>query len=199
MQGGNYLALKTEGVIQKRAAKAGQIGGLLALILFLFCGIMIATMIKGYIVGNLNEAMTWPSQQFGLLEIERKAGGWMENYGKYPFFILAPVLAILGMVLSFLWNRSEAFGKAFIASSIGIFGIVSTAGTAIFPFLLPSSSSYADSLLIWNASNSESTLLVMTICALIFVPIVLIYTAWVYNALRGTITEKDVLSDGQSY
>ncbi len=199
MQGGNYLALKTEGVIQERAAKAGRFGGLVALILFLLCGIMAGTVIKGYIASNLSDAMTWPSQQFGLLEVERKAGGWMENYAKYPFFILTPALAALGMFLSFFWNKSQAFGKAFIASSIGIFGIVSTAGTAIFPFLLPSSTSPKDSLLIWNASNSEGTLLVMTICALIFVPIVLIYTAWVYNTLRGTVTEKDVLSDGQSY
>ncbi len=199
MQGGNYLALKTEDVIQERAAQAGRLGGLLALALFVICGIMAATVIKGYVVSNLSEVATWPSQQFGLLEVERKAGSWMNNYAQYPFFILAPVLAILGMLLSFFWNRSKAYGKAFIASSVGIFGIVSTAGTAIFPFLLPSSTSPEDSLLVWNASNSENTLLVMTICAAIFVPIVLLYTAWVYNALRGTITEKDVLSDGQSY
>ncbi len=197
MQGGNYLALKTEGQISERAAKAGRFGGLIALALFLLCGLMVATVIKGYVV--LNDVVNWDSQQFGLLDVEHKAGAWLNNYALYPYFMLAPALAILGMLLSYIWNKKRAFGKAFIASSVGVFGIVSTAGTGVFPFLLPSSTSPADSLLVWNASNSEKTLLTMTICAIIFVPIILLYTSWVYHKLRGTVTEQDVLSDGQSY
>ncbi len=199
MQGGNYLALKTEGQISQRAATAGRFGGLMALVLFLLCGLLVAVAIKGYTLLNEADVRSWPSQQFNLLEVEHKTGAWMDNFTKYPFFIIAPALAIGGMLLSYIFNRAQAFGKAFMASSLGIFGIVSTAGTAIFPFLLPSSTNPEASLLVWNASNSQKTLLTMTIFAVIFVPIILAYTAWVYNVLRGTITENDVVSDGQSY
>lgn len=201
MQGGNYLALKTEGTISKRAATAGRFGNIVTLALFVLCGLLIATVIKGYTTDpdNMRRLSQLPSMQWGFVETERKAGAWMANYSRYPLFLLPPILAVLGMASSYLFNKREAFGKAFIASSVAIFGIISTVGTAIFPFLLPSSTYPKDSLTIWNASNSEGTLFVMTICALIFVPIVLAYTSWVYYELRGKVTEKEILSDGQSY
>ncbi len=203
LQGGNYLALKTEGVIQERAAIAGRVGGLAALALFILCGLLVATVIKGYVFDAeaMKRFMEVGSQKWGYSElgIARETGAWMNNYAKYPFFIIAPVLAILGLAGSLMLNKKGCFGKAFIASSVAIFGIISTAGTAIFPFFLPSVSDPSSSVLVWNVANSKSTLLTMTIVAVIFVPIVIAYTAWVHHKLRGTVRAEDILADGQSY
>ena len=76
-------------------------------------------------------------------------------------------------------------GLAFVASAIGIFGIIATAGVSMFPFLMPSDIAPAASLTVWDASSSRLTLFVMLVATLIFLPIVLIYTAIAFRALRG--------------
>jgi cytochrome d ubiquinol oxidase subunit II len=58
----------------------------------------------------------------------------------------------------------------------------------MFPFLMPSDIAPAASLTVWDASSSRLTLFVMLVTTLIFLPIVLIYTAIVFRALRGVIT-----------
>ena len=68
-----------------------------------------------------------------------------------------------------------------IVSSVGIAGVIGSMGISLFPFLLPSSSEPSHSLTVWDASSSERTLGIMLIAAVIFLPIVLAYTAWVYQ------------------
>jgi cytochrome d ubiquinol oxidase subunit II len=58
----------------------------------------------------------------------------------------------------------------------------------MFPFLMPSDIAPAVSLTVWDASSSRLTLFVMLLATLIFLPIVLIYTAIVFRALRGVVT-----------
>jgi cytochrome d ubiquinol oxidase subunit II len=82
-------------------------------------------------------------------------------------------------------NRS---GLAFIASALGIFGIIGTVGVSMFPFLMPSYVAPAASLTVWDASSSRLTLFVMLVATLIFLPIVLVYTAIAFRALRGVVT-----------
>jgi cytochrome d ubiquinol oxidase subunit II len=62
----------------------------------------------------------------------------------------------------------------------------------MFPFLMPSNIAPMASLTVWDASSSQLTLFVMLLAALIFLPIVLCYTAVVYAALRGTATASDI-------
>ncbi|GAC1669007.1 MAG: hypothetical protein NVS9B2_12950 [Steroidobacteraceae bacterium] len=58
----------------------------------------------------------------------------------------------------------------------------------MFPFLSPSSAVPNHSLTIWDASSSAKTLLIMLYATIIFLPIVLAYTAWVFRVLKGRIT-----------
>jgi cytochrome d ubiquinol oxidase subunit II len=53
---------------------------------------------------------------------------------------------------------------------------------------MPSSSNPASSLTVWDAVSSHRTLQVMFWVVVIFLPIVLAYTSWVYRVLRGKIT-----------
>jgi cytochrome bd ubiquinol oxidase subunit II len=79
-------------------------------------------------------------------------------------------------------------GLALTASGVAVAGVVATAGLSAFPFLLPSSLDPNASLTVWDASSSRMTLLIMLIAVLVFLPIVLAYTAFVYRVLRGRVT-----------
>ena len=48
------------------------------------------------------------------------------------------------------------------------------------------------SLMVWDSSSSQLTLLIMLSATVLFLPIILIYTAWVYRVLRGKITEQTI-------
>jgi cytochrome d ubiquinol oxidase subunit II len=70
--------------------------------------------------------------------------------------------------------------------------VILTAGVAMFPFLLPSSIAKNCSLTIWDASSSLSTLKIMLLVTLIFLPIVLAYTSWVFKIMRGKVTVEHI-------
>jgi cytochrome d ubiquinol oxidase subunit II len=76
----------------------------------------------------------------------------------------------------------------FVISSLGIAGVIGSMGVSLFPFLLPSSSAPGSSLTVWDASSSVLTLRIMLIATIIFLPIILAYTSWVYRVLRGPVT-----------
>ncbi len=70
--------------------------------------------------------------------------------------------------------------------------VIATAGFSAFPFLLPSSIEPNASLTIWDSSSSRLTLLFMLFAVVIFLPIILAYTAFVYRVLRGRVMLADV-------
>jgi cytochrome d ubiquinol oxidase subunit II len=53
---------------------------------------------------------------------------------------------------------------------------------------MPSSTNPSESLTVWDASSSAKTLFIMLIVVVVFLPIVLLYTTWVYRVLRGKIS-----------
>ena len=77
-------------------------------------------------------------------------------------------------------------------SKLGIFGVISTVGLTMFPFILPSSIDPRSSLTVWDASSSHLTLFVMLVVTVIFMPIILLYTAWVYKVLWGKVTLEEM-------
>ena len=67
-----------------------------------------------------------------------------------------------------------------MTSAVSVAGVLLTAGLSLFPFLMPSKTDPASSLTVWDASSSELTLKIMLIATIIFMPIILAYTAFVY-------------------
>ena len=113
--------------------------------------------------------------------------------------LIAPTLGFAGALLALvgLWRRSAAL--AFSGSSLSTVGIISTVGLSMFPFILPSSIDPQSSLTAWNASSSHLTLWIMLIVTVIFLPLVLTYTAWVMKVLFGRIGLRDVRTNPDFY
>jgi cytochrome d ubiquinol oxidase subunit II len=74
-----------------------------------------------------------------------------------------------------------------------------SAGLALFPFLLPSSLDPGSGLTIWDASSSKTTLGLMLFVVVVFLPIVLAYTGWVYRVLRGRVSLEHIRSSHGMY
>lgn len=70
--------------------------------------------------------------------------------------------------------------------------MILTAGFSLFPFIMPSSSDPNSSLMVWDATSSHLTLKWMFGVTVVFLPIVLAYTTWVFSKLRGTVTVAQV-------
>jgi cytochrome d ubiquinol oxidase subunit II len=81
---------------------------------------------------------------------------------------------------------------------MAILGVISSVGLTMFPFIMPSSSNPQSSLTVWNSSSSHLTLFIMLVATAIFMPLILMYTAWVYKVLWGKVTEADVSENEHS-
>jgi cytochrome d ubiquinol oxidase subunit II len=62
----------------------------------------------------------------------------------------------------------------------------------MFPFVMPSSTVPDVSLTAYDAVSSHRTLNLMFIAVVVFLPVVIAYTSWVYRVMRGKITEKKI-------
>ena len=188
--GAIYLQLKTEGEIQQRAKKAAILFGSIALVAFTLAGIWISTGISGYTITDMPPANATPN--ILAKAVLQESGSWLNNYGSYTWMVIAPLLGYAGFALAMLLSKTDKPGTAFIMSSFGLAGIILTAGFSMFPFIMPSSSDLNSSLTIWDATSSHLTLTLMFWAVLIFLPIVLAYTSWVYRVMRGKVTEKQI-------
>jgi len=198
LHGAAWLGLKAErGPVQARARTFGTIAGLASLALFVGGGLFVAFGDMGFrIVGLID-----PSGMSNPLRtaVVAAPGAWLDNYNAAPWTIAAPVLGLLGTVVSLvgLWRRSEPL--AFGGSSLGTVGIISTVGLAMFPFILPSSIDPGSSLTVWNASSTHLTLFIMLGVTIVFLPLILIYTSWVYRVLWGRASSTEFKTNPDLY
>ncbi|MDQ0393307.1 cytochrome d ubiquinol oxidase subunit II [Labrys monachus] len=186
MHGGTYLALKADEPVAARAASATRWAAIAMVILFLLAGVWVAIGIDGYqLAGTV--AHDGPSNPL-LKTVIRAPGAWLANYGLAPATIAAPLLGVAGALGAAALLGGRRYVLAFVASALSVAGVIATAGLSVFPFLLPSSLDPNASLTAWDASSSRLTLMIMLVVTVIFLPIILVYTAWVYRVLRGRVT-----------
>jgi cytochrome bd ubiquinol oxidase subunit II len=193
--GANYLVARTEGDVQKRAATAAIVTGVLLLIAFSFGGFMVAEM-PGYVITSVVEPGIAASPLSKTVVIEN--GAWMRNYQAQPWTMLAPALVYAGGLLGIAAAAARKGGLAFVCSALAAAGVIFTAGISIFPFVLPSSIHPASSLTVWDCVSSQRTLGIMLVVALVMTPIVLAYTAWAYRVMRGTVTVERIRAEGKA-
>jgi cytochrome d ubiquinol oxidase subunit II len=190
MHGGAWLALKADGLVAERASHLGRLAGLGTAVLFALAGIWIAFAIEGYVISGAI-SHTGPSNPLSK-SVTPEAGAWLRNYGIHSWLIAAPVLGILGPILSAALSRPRGSIAALICSGVGIAGIIATAGVSLFPFLLPSSTHREASLTVWDSSSSARTLFITLIAVLALLPAVLIYTSIALRVMRGRVHLADV-------
>jgi len=106
---------------------------------------------------------------------------------------MVPILVGIAILLVGYFLRLKREGWAFGMTSLTIVASIVTLFLILFPRVMVSSLNPAWSLTIYNASSSPYTLKVMTVVALIFVPIVLIYQGWTYWIFRKRLTEESKL------
>ncbi len=99
-----------------------------------------------------------------------------------------PVIAAVALLLSGWFLKKDKAGWAFIMTGLTLAFAVITVFIGLFPRVMVSSLNEAYSLTIYNASSSPYTLKVMTIVAVIFVPIVLVYQSWTYWVFRKRVS-----------
>jgi cytochrome d ubiquinol oxidase subunit II len=186
LHGTSYAAFKVGEPMAARARNIGRIASLVFLLSFVGAGFWLGSAMDGFrIVGSVDH--DGPSNPVGKA-VALVAGGWLGNFHEWPWLWVAPAAAIVGAASAHLLLRARRAGVAFLMSAIVQAGTILTAGFALFPFLMPSSTNPAQSLTVWDASSSARTLAVMLAAVVVLLPIVLAYTTWVFRVMKGRVT-----------
>ena len=186
LHGVSYLAQKASGAIVERAVRVGRLMAPLTIVLFILAGVWVAFGVDGYVITS-HLPHDGPSNPL-LKMVTRQTGAWLTNYGTFPWILAAPIVAVAALSITPVLLAARRAGGAFVASGTGVAAIIATAGLSIFPFMLPSSLEPGASLTVWDASSSHLTLKIMLFVTAVFLPLILLYTAWVYRVLRGPVT-----------
>lgn len=194
--GAAWLSLKAEGSVAVRARTIGSATGLVTIAGYLLAGIWLAVGIDGYALVD-EVVANGPSNP--LYSEVVLTDSWLSAYAQRPWVALAPLLGLLGMVMAVRGLRAGREGSTLLWSKLGILGAISSVGLTMFPFILPSSIAPRSSLTVWDSSSSHQTLFVMLVATVIFLPMILAYTAWVYKVLWGKVSEKDVSESSSAY
>ena len=198
LHGSAWLAIKVEhGPVHDRATRFGTLAGMLSLVLFAAGWAFVAWTDIGFrIVGTIDPA--GPSNPLRTTS-EIAAGAWLANYALHPWMMIAPLLGFGGAVVALIGIRRRIESAAFAGSSASAVGIIATVGLSMFPYILPSSIDAHSSLTVWNASSSEKTLGIMLFVTVVFLPIVLAYTAWAFKLMWGRVTAHEVATNPDFY
>jgi len=198
LHGAAWLSIKVEhGAVHDRARAFGMVAAMAAILLFAGGLAFVAWGDMGYqVVGTVDPL--GPSNPLRTT-VERASGAWLANYATYPWMMALPVIGFVGPALALVGIRNGREAVAFAGSSLAATGIIATVGCSMFPFILPSSIDAHSSLTVWNASSTQKTLGIMLFVTIVFLPIVLAYTAWAYRVMFGRVTAEAVRTNPDFY
>lgn len=186
-QGATWLQMKTTDALHQRSRFIAQVSAVLTAVTFTAAGFWVQSL-NGYVITSeiMYDAISNPLTK----EVITVPGAWFNNYQAQSILWLAPIFAVLMPILAAAASRFERGGFAFLFSSLGIAGVILTAGFAMFPFIIPSTIDPSHSLTMWDATSSELTLSITTVVAFVMVPIILAYTIWCYYKMFGRLDSK---------
>ena len=163
VHGSIYIAMKTEGDLRKRAERLG-----LKLWTVLLT-VAVAFLVLTYFQTNI-----------------------YLNFINNPALLLIPTAAVVALLSVRPLLAKTRYAGAFFASCLTILLIVLTGIVGLYPNLIPSSLDRNYGLTIFNSSSSKYTLTIMTMVALIFVPVVIAYQLWVHRTFKGTVNRNNM-------
>jgi cytochrome d ubiquinol oxidase subunit II len=170
------------------------LGGLVTLTLFLTHGaIFLALRTSGEMVQRARAVAARASVVGTVLmagfllwtAIDQNAGGV-----KISAQVLAVAAVALAAAVPLALSRSSD-GRAFALSAGAIALLFVSLFIELFPNALPSTTSHLFDLTLVHASSTHYTQTVMTVVAIVFVPIVLLYQGWTYWVFRHRLGRSD--------
>jgi cytochrome d ubiquinol oxidase subunit II len=184
--GAAYLTMKTDGELAGRARTVSRVAALAWVGLFALAGLWLWKSHFGFAItgGAVPGGEPDPLAKTAVTRV----GAWLANYARWPATMLIPTIGLAAPLLVAALAGIRRRWIVFVISGFGIASVIGTMGVTLFPFLLPSSSHPGSSLTVWDASSSHRTLGIMLIAVIIFLPIVVVYTSWVYHVMRGPVT-----------
>jgi cytochrome bd ubiquinol oxidase subunit II len=197
MHGAAWLVLKTDGLVASRARTWGIRAALATVVLYAVAGVLLWNVVDGYRISS-ELVTTGPSNPLFKTVQAGVAGTWFANYAAHSWTQLAPAAGIVGALLTWMALVKRKEGVAMLTSSLSVAGIVLSVGASMFPFILPSSIQPQASLTVWDSSSSHLTLFIMLVCTCIFLPLIIMYTSWVYKVLWGKVNPTDI-RDGKGH
>ncbi|TLQ44902.1 cytochrome d ubiquinol oxidase subunit II [Streptomyces marianii] len=167
------------------------LGGLVTLTLFTFHG-SVFTALKT--VGEIRERARKLARNLGLVTAVLALGflGWTQADKGDGASLVAMVIAVAALVAALGANQVGREGWSFALSGVTIVAAVAMLFLTLFPNVMPSSLNEAWSLTVTNASSSPYTLKIMTWCAGIATPVVLLYQGWTYWVFRKRIGTQHI-------
>ena len=190
MHGAIWLQLRTEEPIVGRAKVWAKKTGILTIAAFALAGVWLSLGIDGFRVVSMPELGATPNPL--TKEVVQESGAWLANYQQYPWTLVFPLLGFAGLGGAVLLSMKDRPGLGLVVSSLGLTGVIMTAGATMFPFIMPSSTNPNSSLIAWDAVSSHLTLTVMFWAAMIFVPLILMYTTWTYTKMWRRVTVAEI-------
>ncbi|GGU81401.1 cytochrome c oxidase assembly protein [Streptomyces albospinus] len=167
------------------------LGGLVTLTLFTFHGAVFASLKT---VGDIRERARRTAGVLGLVTAVLAVGflGWTQADKGDGTSLIAMVVAVVALVAALGANKLGREGWAFAFSGITIAAAVAMLFLSLFPNVMPSTLNESWSLTVSNASSSPYTLKIMTWCAGIAAPIVVLYQGWTYWVFRKRIGTQHI-------
>ena len=165
--GALWLAVRSEGDLQQRAAKTALMVWVAMLVL------VVLFLVVSAFVTHL-----------------------FDNYLAHPILFIIPILAIVAFFGIKGYMGKADWLKAWLSSALTIIGITFFGIIGLFPNLFPSNIDPANSLSAYNASASPLTLKIMLTVVIIFIPIVIGYQIWTYRLFMGKVTQEDLDGEG---
>ncbi|MFD9221340.1 cytochrome d ubiquinol oxidase subunit II [Streptomyces sp. NPDC060064] len=167
------------------------LGGLVTLTLFTFHGAVFAALKT---VGDIRARARGLALKLGLLTALLVLGFlfWTQvsrGDGKSLIAMIVAVVALVGAVGTIKAGRE---GWSFALSGVTIAAAVAMLFLTLFPNVMPSSLNEEWNLTVTNASSSPYTLKIMTWCAGIAAPLVMLYQGWTYWVFRKRIGTQHI-------
>ncbi|MFM9445241.1 cytochrome d ubiquinol oxidase subunit II [Streptomyces acidiscabies] len=167
------------------------LGGLVTLSLFTFHG-TVFTALKT--VGDIRERARALALKVGLVTAVLALAFlvWTQADSGDGKSLVALVVAVAALVAALVANQAGREGWSFALSGVTIVAAVAMLFLTLFPNVMPSSLNPEWSLTVTNASSSPYTLKIMTWCAVIATPVVMLYQGWTYWVFRKRIGTQHI-------
>ncbi|MEU8974692.1 cytochrome d ubiquinol oxidase subunit II [Streptomyces monashensis] len=167
------------------------LGGLVTLTLFTFHG-AVFTALKT--VGDIRVRARKLALRVGLVAAVVALAFllWTQVHSGNGRSLVALIVAVAALVAALVANQAGREGWSFALSGLTIVAAVAMLFLSLFPNVMPSTLNGDWSLTVTNASSTPYTLKIMTWCAAIATPLVMLYQGWTYWVFRKRIGTQHI-------